>query len=77
VVGNASLSAILEEVDYSKLNLGVVVYLLTVQDTLVVVMSLLDCLVEYFVIGDLAGLLLAIEDANLNSFTSYQENTHA
>jgi len=77
VVGNASLSAILEEVDYSKLNLGVVVYLLTVQDTLVVVMSLLDCLVEYFVIGDLAGLLLAIEDANLNSFTSYQEDTHA
>lgn len=77
MVGNASLSAILEEVDYSKLNLGVVVYLLTVQDTLVVVMSLLDCLVEYFVIGDLAGLLLAIEDANLNSFTSYQEDTHA
>jgi len=77
VVGNASLSAILEEVDYSKLNLGVVVYLLTVQDTLVVVMSLLDCFVEYFVIGDLAGLLLAIEDTNLNSFTSYQENTHA
>jgi len=77
VVGNASLSAILEEVDYSKLNLGVVVYLLTVQDTLVVVMSLLDCLVEYFVIGDLAGLLLAIEDTNLNSFTSYQEDTHA
>jgi len=71
VVGNASLSAILEEGDYSKLSLGVVVYLLTVQDTLVVVMTLLDCLVEYFVIGDLAVLLLAIEDANLNFLTSY------